>query len=142
MLTCGDGRIITKATLVLVIWWFRMVAQATDEVWRQTQLLTSNGLGSNVHENGRATWWSSFFMAKQSDFLLKVHVQWGLWCPSCIFKNPPMPLTLNSWNNHRNGLQWTKLGSASLILQWSFNHKIEDVMMGEGQWSVWKFGTN
>ena len=32
-LTSGDGQIIKKAALMLVIWWFWMVSQATDERW-------------------------------------------------------------------------------------------------------------
>ena len=51
------------------------------------------------------------------------------------------PKWLNRWYNHWNESQGTNLvtnlGSALLILQWLFNHKIgEAVAVREGQWSV------
>ena len=48
------------------------------------------------------------------------------------------PTRLNHWKYHCNWSQGTNLGSASLISQWLFNHKIGEGAVGEGRWGAMK----
>ena len=110
-------------------------AQATD-YWSSAVAdasVNSNRMRSYGHGNGRTSWWSSFFVVTQScDGVSGAPVAFSKWSPT----------PLNSWNSHRNRSQGTKLGSASLISQWSFNHKIGDGAIREGWWSISKFDGN
>ena len=54
-----------------------MVSDGCTGYWRSAAAdasVNSTGLGSYGHENGRTSWWSSFFVVRRSGFLLKVHV--------------------------------------------------------------------